>query len=160
MDINIGIREIDRKTIAFGLARVLADTYTLYLKTHNYHWNVTGPLFNTLHQMFMAQYQGLALTIDEIAERIRALGLPAPGSYVAYSRLSSIPDEDGVPAAEDMLRNLVAGHETLLRTTREEFPNAEMAGDEATTDLLTRIIRTSEKTAWMLRSQIGCSCAA
>lgn len=155
MEINIGIAEADRKAIANGLDRVLADTYTLYLKTHNYHWNVTGPLFNTLHAMFMTQYTALALTVDEIAERVRALGFAAPGSYQAYARLSSIKDEEGVPAAEDMVRNLVIGHETLVRTAREAFPPAEKVGDEATADLLTQIMRESEKTAWMLRSQIA-----
>lgn len=154
MDVNTGIAEADRKAIADGLSHVLADTYTLYLKTHNYHWNVTGPLFNTLHLMFMAQYQALALTVDEVAERIRALGFPAPGSYTAYGKLSAIRDEDGVPAAEEMIRRLVVGHETLVRTARSAFPAAEKGGDEATADLLTQIMRGSEKTAWMLRSQI------
>lgn len=155
MEINIGIEEADRKAIAHGLDRVLADTYTLYLKTHNYHWNVTGPMFNTLHAMFMTQYTALSLTVDEVAERVRALGFAAPGSYQAYARLSSIKDEEGVPGAEEMVRNLVIGHETLVRTAREAFPAAEKAGDEATADLLTQIMRESEKTAWMLRSQIA-----
>lgn len=155
MDINIGISEKDRRAVSDGLGRVLADTYTLYLKTHNYHWNVTGPMFNTLHAMFMTQYTALSLSVDEVAERIRALGFPAPGSYAAYARLSSIKDEEGVPVAEEMVRNLVIGHEALVRTAREAFPAAEKAGDEATSDLLTQIMRESEKTAWMLRSQIA-----
>ncbi len=155
MEINIGIGEPDRKAIADGLSRVLADTYTLYLKTHNFHWNVTGPLFNTLHAMFMTQYTALALSVDEVAERIRALGFAAPGSYKAYARLSSIKDEEGIPPAEGMVHDLVIGHETLVRTAREAFPAAEKAGDEATADLLTQIMRESEKTAWMLRSQIA-----
>ncbi len=154
MDVNTGIPESDRKAVAAALARVLADTYTLYLKTHNYHWNVTGPQFNSLHAMFMQQYMALALTVDEVAERIRALGYPAPGSYTAYSKLSSIHDEDGVPVADDMVRNLVKGHEALVRSAREGFPSADKAGDEATADLLTQIMRESEKTAWMLRSQV------
>jgi starvation-inducible DNA-binding protein len=154
MDVNTGIPEAERKAIAEGLSHVLADTYTLYLKTHNFHWNVTGPLFNTLHQMFMTQYTALAITVDDVAERIRALGFPAPGSYAAFAKLSAIRDEDGVPSAEDMIRRLVVGHETLVRTARNAFPAAEKGADEATADLLTQIMRASEKTAWMLRSQI------
>jgi len=154
MDVNTGIPEADRKQIADGLARVLADTYTLYLKTHNYHWNVTGPEFNSLHLMFMAQYTALAVTVDDIAERIRALGFPAPGSYAAFSRLSSIKDEEGTPTAEEMVSELVKGHEALVRTARKTFPAADKGEDEATADLLTQIIRASEKTAWMLRAQL------
>ncbi len=154
MDVNTGIPASDRQTIAEGLSRVLADTYTLYLKTHNYHWNVTGPQFNSLHAMFMQQYTALALSVDEVAERIRALGFPAPGSYRAYSKLSEIKEEDGVPSAEEMVRNLVIGHETLVRSARKAFPAAEKGNDEASVDLLTQLIRASEKTAWMLRSQV------
>ena len=119
MAIDIGINDTDRRAIADGLARLLADTYTLYLKTHNYHWNVTGPLFNTLHLMFETQYNELALAVDLIAERIRALGHPAPGSYRAFSRLSSIQEEEGLPTAEEMIRQLVIGQETVVRTARE-----------------------------------------
>lgn len=150
--IDIGIGEKDRKAIADGLSRVLADTYTLYLKTHNYHWNVTGPMFNTLHLMFEQQYTELATAIDEIAERIRALGFPAPGSYKAYAKLSSIKEEDGVPTAEEMIANLVKGQEAVTRTARAVFPIAEKASDEPTADLLTQRMQIHEKTAWMLRS--------
>ena len=118
MSIDIGITEQDRRTIADGLARLLADSYTLYLKTHNYHWNVTGPLFNTLHQMFEQQYTELAVAVDEIAERIRALGFPAPGSYSAYAGLTEIPEDDGVPNAEGMLRNLVDAQAPREHVTR------------------------------------------
>ena len=155
MSINIGIDDADRQAIADGLARLLADTYTLYLKTHNFHWNVTGPLFNTLHLMFETQYNELALAVDEIAERIRALGHPAPGSYAAYAKLSSIPEEEGVPSATEMIRQLVAGQEAVVRTAREVFPTAEQAGDEPTADLLTQRMQVHEKTAWMLRSLLG-----
>src|SRR5690606_6451396 len=124
--------------IAEGLSRLLADTYTLYLKTHNYHWNVTGPMFQTLHSMFMTQYTELGLAVDEIAERIRALGFPAPGSYKAYAKLTSIPEEDGVPSATEMTANLVKGHEAVVRTARSAFPRAEKANDEPTADLLTQ----------------------
>ncbi len=155
MEIDIGIAEDQRKEIAEGLSRVLADTYTLYLKTHNYHWNVTGPLFNTLHLMFEAQYNELALAVDEVAERIRALGFPAPGTYAAYAQLSAIKEEEGVPAAEQMIKNLVEGHETLVRTARSVFPAADDANDEPTADLLTQRMQSSEKTAWMLRSMLG-----
>jgi len=154
MEIDIGINESDRQQIADGLSRLLADTYTLYLKTHNYHWNVTGPLFNTLHLMFETQYNELALAVDEIAERIRALGAVAPGSYKAYAKLSSIAEEDDVPKAEDMIRNLVKAHETVVRTARSVFPTAESANDEPTADLLTQRMQSSEKTAWMLRSML------
>ena len=151
-EINIGINEQDRRTIAQGLARLLADSYTLYLKTHNYHWNVTGPQFNTLHQMFEAQYTELALAVDEIAERIRALGEPAPGSYKAYGRLTSIEEEEAVPNAEEMLRQLLKGQETVVRTARSVIGAAEAANDEPTADLLTQRMQVHEKTAWMLRS--------
>ncbi len=152
MEIDIGIAEGQRKDIADGLSRLLADTYTLYLKTHNYHWNVTGPMFQTLHTMFETQYNELALAVDEIAERIRALGMPAPGSYKAYAELSSIAEEDGVPAATDMIANLVKGHEAVARTARSVFPAADEANDEPTADLLTQRMQVSEKAAWMLRS--------
>lgn len=152
--INIGISESDRKAIADGLSRLLADTYTLYLKTHNFHWNVTGPMFNTLHTMFEQQYTELATAVDEIAERIRALGFPAPGTYGAYARLTSIPEEEGVPDAEAMLRQLVEGQEAVVRTAREVFPAAERANDEPTADLLTQRMQIHEKTAWMLRSML------
>ena len=152
--IDIGIDAHDRQAIAVGLSRLLADTYTLYLKTHNYHWNVTGPLFNTLHLMFETQYSELALAVDAIAERIRTLGEPAPGSYKAYAQLTQIPEEDGVPSAEEMLRNLVAGQEQVVRTAREVFPVAEAANDQPTADLLTQRMQTHEKTAWMLRSML------
>jgi starvation-inducible DNA-binding protein len=152
--IDIGIEARDRKAIAAGLSRLLADTYTLYLKTHNYHWNVTGPWFNTLHLMFETQYTELALAVDAIAERIRALGEPAPGSYKAYAKLTQIPEEEGVPGAEAMLRNLVAGQEQVVRTAREVFPIAEAANDQPTADLLTQRMQTHEKTAWMLRSML------
>ena len=150
--IDIGINEIDRKAIADGLARLLADTYTLYLKTHNFHWNVTGPMFQTLHLMFETQYTELALAVDQIAERIRALGYPAPGTYAAYSKLSSIKEEPGVPKAEEMIRLLVEGQEAVVRTARSIFPAAEKANDEPTADLLTQRMQIHEKTAWMLRS--------
>jgi starvation-inducible DNA-binding protein len=150
--IDIGIKETDRKAIAEGLSRLLADTYTLYLKTHNFHWNVTGPMFQTLHLMFETQYNELALAVDQIAERIRALGYPAPGTYGEYTKLSSIKEEPGVPKAEEMIRLLVSGQEAVVRTARSIFPTAEEANDEPTADLLTQRMQTHEKTAWMLRS--------
>jgi len=153
--IHIGIDDKDRKQIADGLSRVLADSYTLYLKTHNFHWNVTGPMFNSLHLMFEGQYTELAAAVDEIAERIRALGHPAPGTYTAYSRLSSIKLEDGVPKAEEMIQQLVDGHERVAKTAREVFPDAENAHDEPTVDLLTQRMQTHEKAAWMLRSLLA-----
>ncbi len=152
MEINIGIPQADRAAIAEGLSRLLADTYTLYLKTHNFHWNVTGPMFNTLHLMFEAQYTELALAVDLIAERIRALGFPAPGTYAAYARLSSIKEEEGVPNAQDMIRQLVQGQESVVRTARGIFPLIEHVSDEPTADLLTQRMQVHEKTAWMLRS--------
>jgi starvation-inducible DNA-binding protein len=155
MQIDIGIPEQERVAVAEGLSRLLADSYTLYLKTHNYHWNVTGPQFNSLHAMFEAQYSELALAVDEIAERIRALGLAAPGSYKVFSELTSIAEEDGVPSAEEMVRNLVIGHETVARTARETFTQAEQANDEPTADLLTQRMQLHEKTAWMLRSSLA-----
>lgn len=152
MKIDIGISEQDRAEIAQCLGRLLADSYTLYLKTHNFHWNVTGPMFQTLHVMFETQYTELALAVDLIAERIRSLGHPAPGTYGDYQRLTSIPEITGVPKAQDMIRQLVEGQETVVRTARAAFPAAERAGDEATADLLTQRIQLHEKTAWMLRS--------
>lgn len=154
MDINIGIPTDQRQAIADGLSRLLADTYTLYLKTHNYHWNVTGPMFNTLHLMFETQYNELALAVDLVAERIRALGYPAPGTYAAYSKLSSIKEEEGVPKAQDMIRKLVEGQEAVVRTARSIFPLVDEAGDEPTADLLTQRMQIHEKNAWMLRSML------
>ena len=155
MDINIGIPSENREKIAEGLTRVLADTYTLYLKTHSYHWNVTGPQFNTLHTMFMDQYNELWLAIDEIAERIRSLGVVAPGSYSAFAALTSIEEDRDVPTAEGMLRNLLAGHEVVVRTARSVLPLTGEAADEPTADLLTQRMQASEKTAWMLRSMLA-----
>lgn len=154
MDINTGMAPKQRREIADGLGRLLADTYTLYLKTHNFHWNVTGPLFNTLHLMFEEQYTALAMAVDEIAERIRALGFPAPGSYQQYAKLSSIKEEAGVPKAEDMIRQLVEGNEAVVRTARGLVQHAAEADDEATADLITQRMQYHEKTAWMLRSML------
>ena len=152
MKIDIGIDAKQREAIAAGLSRVLADTYTLYLKTHNFHWNVTGPMFQTLHLMFETQYNELALAVDLVAERIRALGVTAPGTYKQFAQLSSITEDDGVPQAKDMIRRLVDGHETVARTAREVFSAAEAASDQPTCDLLTQRMQVHEKTAWMLRS--------
>lgn len=152
MSINIGINEHDRKKIAEGLSHLLADTYTLYLKTHNYHWNVTGPMFATLHTLFEEHYTELAQAVDEIAERIRALGFPAPGSYRAFAELTEIKEETGTPAAEEMIRQLVIGQETVVRTARQIFPVVDAANDEPTADLLTQRMQMHEKNAWMLRS--------
>ncbi|MGC0152253.1 Dps family protein [Chromobacterium vaccinii] len=151
---DIGINEQDRQHIAEGLSRLLADSYTLYLKTHNFHWNVTGPMFNTLHLMFETQYNELSLAVDAVAERIRALGHYAPGSYADYARLTSIAEANGVPKAEDMIRQLVDGHETVCRTARSIFEVADHAGDEPSADLLTQRLQVHEKTAWMLRSML------
>jgi starvation-inducible DNA-binding protein len=150
--INIGINEKDRKAIASGLSRLLADSYTLYLMTHNFHWNVTGPMFNTLHLMFETQYNELALAVDVIAERIRALGVPAPGTYGEFIKLSSIKEVKGVPDAKKMIQLLVDGQESVARTARSVFPLVDKASDEATADLLTQRMQIHEKTAWMLRS--------
>ncbi|WP_431854427.1 Dps family protein [Azospirillum sp.] len=152
MQIDIGIAEADRKAIAEGLSRVLADTFALYLKTHSFHWNVTGPMFNTLHVMFMEQYTELWTALDELAERIRALGYPAPGSFTQFTKLASIAEETTVPRATDMIRQLVEGHEAVARTARAAFPTAEQANDQPTADLLTQRLQIHEKTAWMLRS--------
>jgi starvation-inducible DNA-binding protein len=151
--INIGISEKDRGAIAGGLSRLLADTYTLYLTTHNFHWNVTGPMFNTLHTMFMTQYTELWTAVDPIAERIRSLGYPAPGSYAQYGALASIKDAPSTPPkAMAMVKILVEGHEAVARTARSIFPLADAAGDEPTADLLTQRLTVHEQTAWMLRS--------
>jgi starvation-inducible DNA-binding protein len=151
--IDIGIGETDRAAIVDGLSKLLADTYTLYLTTHNFHWNVTGPMFNTLHQMFMAQYTELWNAVDPIAERIRSLGYPAPGSYAQFGSLTSIKDAPvEPPKALEMVAVLVAGYEAVARTARSLFPIAEKAGDEPTSDLLTQRLSIHEKTAWMLRA--------
>jgi len=151
--IHIGIDAADRGAIAGGLSRLLADTYTLYLTTHNFHWNVTGPMFNSLHAMFMTQYTELWTAVDPIAERIRSLGHPAPGSYAQYAALASVPDAPGVPPkAMEMVRILVDGHEAVARTARAIFPLADKAGDEPTADLLTQRLTVHEQQAWMLRS--------
>jgi starvation-inducible DNA-binding protein len=151
--INIGISEKDRAAITGGLSRLLADTYTLYLSTHNFHWNVTGPMFNTLHTMFMTQYTELWTAVDPIAERIRSLGFPAPGSYAQFGALTSLKDVPATPPkALEMVRILVEGHEAVARTARSIFPLADKAGDEPTADLLTQRLTVHEQTAWMLRS--------
>ena len=150
--IDIGINEADRTEIAAGLSRLLADSYTLYLQTHNFHWNVTGPMFQTLHVMFETHYTELALAVDVIAERVRSLGMHAPGTYGDFVRLSSIKEIPGVPKAKEMIQLLVLGHEAVVRTARSIFPVVEKAGDEASADLLTQRIQLHEKTAWMLRS--------
>ena len=152
MDVNIGIDAEHRQQVAKTLSKVLADTYTLYLETHNYHWNVTGRMFQTLHLMFEQQYNELWLAVDLIAERIRALGFPAPGTYGELARLTSIEEHEGVPKAEEMIRHLIEGHEATERTVRTAFKLAETAGDQSTCDLLTQRLQVHEKTAWMLRS--------
>jgi starvation-inducible DNA-binding protein len=154
MTINIGINDQDRQKISTGLSKLLADSYTLYLKTHNYHWNVTGPLFNTLHTMFEQQYTELAIAVDDIAERIRALDVAAPGSYQQFARLTSVKEAGGGESAEEMIRQLVTGQETIVRTAREAFPAADEANDEPTADLLTQRMQVHEKNAWMLRSML------
>ena len=154
MKIDIGIDAAQREKIAGGLSKVLADTYTLYLKTHNFHWNVTGPMFQTLHLMFEQHYNELALAVDLVAERIRALGYPAPGTYKQFASLSSIKEEDGVPKAQEMIKLLVEGHEAVARTARTVFKSAEEANDQPTCDLLTQRLQIHEKTAWMLRSRL------
>lgn len=153
MKIDIGIPEAQRVEIAKGLSRVLADSYTLYLKTHNFHWNVTGPMFNTLHLMFETQYTELQTAVDLIAERIRSLGERAPGSYVEFKELTSINEaKKSHTSAEDMVKELLKDHEAVAKTAREVFPAAEKGNDEATADLLTQRIQLHEKTAWMLRA--------
>jgi starvation-inducible DNA-binding protein len=155
ISMDIGITEKDRKEIAEGLSRLLADTYTLYLKTHYFHWNVTGPMFNTLHLMFEQQYTELALAVDLVAERIRSLDVYAPGTYRDFAKLSSIKESESVPKAEDMISELVAGHEAVVRTARSVFPIVEKGADEASADLLTQRLQLHEKTAWMLRSLLA-----
>ena len=155
MKLDIGIGTKDREKIAKQLSKLLADSYTLYLKTHNYHWNVTGPLFNTLHLMFEQQYTELATAVDEIAERIRALGIKAPGTYSEFAKLTSIDEGSGDESAEEMIRQLVIGQEAVTRTAREAFPAADAAHDEPTADLLTQRMQVHEKNAWMLRSMLG-----
>jgi starvation-inducible DNA-binding protein len=152
--IDIGIPEAQRQAIAAGLDRLLADTYTLYLKTHNFHWNVEGPMFNTLHQMFETQYDELALAVDLIAERIRALGFRAPGSYQEFTALARVEDAKGTPSATEMIAQLMKDQETVVRTAREVFPVVDEAHDEPTADLLTQRMQIHEKTAWMLRSML------
>lgn len=152
IQINTGLNEADRTEIAAGLSRLLADSYSLYLQTHNFHWNVTGPMFQTLHLMFEQHYTELALAVDLIAERIRALGMHAPGTYAEFVRLSSITEVPGVPKAEEMIRLLVQGHEAVVRTARSVIPLVQKASDEASTDLLTQRMQLHEKSAWMLRS--------
>jgi starvation-inducible DNA-binding protein len=155
MNIDIGIREEVRQEIAEHLSHLLADSYTLYLKTHNFHWNVTGPHFNTLHTMFETQYAELAIAVDEIAERIRALGVKAPGTYREFASLASIEEANGDESAEDMIRGLVTAQEAVVRTARSAFPVVESAADEPTADLLTQRMQVHEKNAWMLRSMLA-----
>jgi len=154
MEIDIGIDKEDRAKIAQGLSRLLADSYTLYLTTHNFHWNVTGPMFNTLHQMFEGQYTELAEAVDLIAERIRALGFPAPGTFQEFEKLTSLKQPEKVPDAEGMIRLLLSNHEGVAKTARAIAPHAEKASDEPTLDLLTQRLQIHEKTAWMLRSML------
>jgi starvation-inducible DNA-binding protein len=153
--INVGIDEKDRRAIANGLTTVLADTYTLYLKTHGFHWNVTGPMFQTLHAMFEEHYRELWAAVDEIAERVRSLGFAAPGSYREFAEKTSIKDAEGVPAAEEMIRELVEGHEAVIRSAREIFPRVDKANDQTSADLLAGRLSVHEKTAWMLRSLLS-----
>jgi starvation-inducible DNA-binding protein len=152
MKIDTGLTEKNRQAIASGLNHLLADTYTLYLMTHNFHWNVKGPMFNTLHLMFEGQYNELALAVDLIAERIRALGYPAPGTYSEFAKLSSIKEVKGQPKAKEMIKHLVQGQEAIVKTARSIFPTADKAHDEPTADLLTQRMQLHEKNAWMLRS--------
>jgi starvation-inducible DNA-binding protein len=151
-EIEIGIDSSDRRAVADGLSTLLADTYTLYLKTQSFHWNITGPMFRALHAMFEEQYKELAAAADEVAERIRALGHPAPGSFAQFSKLTTIKEETGSPAAEEMVRQLVIGHEAVVRTSRNAFTTAEAAEDQVTMDLLAERMQVHEKQAWMLRS--------
>jgi starvation-inducible DNA-binding protein len=155
MEIDIGINETDRSQIADGLSRLLADSYTLYLMTHNFHWNVSGPMFRSLHLMFEEQYTELATAVDTIAERIRSLGFPAPGTYAEFSRLTSLSEPDGVPSADQMIRQLVHGQEAVVKTARSLMPVVDAAADEPTADLLTQRMQVHEKTAWMLRSLLA-----
>ncbi|MBL7542167.1 MAG: DNA starvation/stationary phase protection protein [Bdellovibrionaceae bacterium] len=155
MKIEIGINETDRQKIVTGLSHLLADSYILYLKTHNFHWNVEGPMFNTLHQMFMDQYTEMWNALDLIAERIRALGSYAPGSYKKFAQLSSIPESEESLPAKEMIQQLLHGHETIAKTIRQIFPVAEQGNDESSLDLLTQRLQVHEKTAWMLRSLLA-----
>lgn len=155
MEINTGIDIQDRRLIAEGLCTLLADTYLLYLKTHHFHWNVTGPMFLPLHTLFEQQYQELAVAIDVIAERIRSLGFPAPGTFQEFQQLTKIEETPGVPAAEIMVKLLVEAHETVGKTAREAFPVVNNVQDEATADLLTQRLQVHEKASWMLRSIIA-----
>jgi starvation-inducible DNA-binding protein len=155
MTANLGIQEKDRLAIAEGLSHLLADTYTLYLKTHKFHWNVTGPMFQTLHLMFETQYTELALAVDLIAERIRALDVLAPGSYSEFAQLSSIEEDTGTPNAQEMIQKLVEGQESVVRTARSLYPVVNAASDEPTADLLTQRLQIHEKNAWMLRSLLA-----
>ncbi len=152
--IDIGIDEKSREEIAKGLSRLLADTYTLYLKTHNYHWNVTGPQFQTLHIMFEGQYNELALAVDAVAERIRSLGVKAPGTYGEFAKLTSIKETTGEISATEMIKELVQSHEAVVKTARSIFPIVDEAHDEPSADLLTQRMQIHEKTAWMLRSML------
>lgn len=154
-NLNIGLKENHTKEIAEGLSKLLADSYTLYLKTHNYHWNVTGPMFTTLHAMFEEHYTELATAVDDIAERIRIIGHPAPGSYKQFSKLTSIEEEDGLPSAHNMIGNLLTGHEAVVKTARSILPIVDEANDEGTLALLSARIELHEKTAWMLRSMLA-----
>ncbi len=155
MKIDIGISDQDRELLAGDLSRLLADSYSLYLKTHNFHWNVTGPMFQTLHVMFEEHYNELALAVDEIAERIRALGHFAPGSYSAFAKLGSVPESNEVPEATEMIRLLVEAHEVVARTARGVIERADSAGDQVSGDLATQRLQVHEKTAWMLRSLLA-----
>lgn len=155
MQVNIGINEEQRKSIAEGLAILLADSYTLYLKTHNYHWNVTGPMFQSLHTLFEEQYKELAVAVDDIAERIRALGEFAPGSYKEFAKITTIHEAEGTPTAEEMIKDLVKSHEAIAKTSRNIVPIAGNASDEVTLDILTQRMTVHEKTAWMLRSIVA-----
>lgn len=153
--VSIGIADDQLEQIIHGLSRVLASSYSLYLKTHSYHWNVVGPMFHSLHAMFMDEYTELALAVDEIAERIRALGAPAPGTYRQFAELSVVPEDTDVPDAHEMVRRLVAAHEATARTIRDTLPVVEGAPDQVSTDLLVRRLEVHEKTAWMLRSMLA-----
>ena len=154
MNINIGISENKRLETANGLSTLLADSYTMYLKTHNYHWNVSGPMFTTLHELFEDQYTHLASSVDEIAERIRILGQRAPGSYREFSELTSIKDDIRVPGAQEMIQNLLIGHEQIVNTSKGILPTLEGGSDEGTLSLLSSRIEYHEKTAWVLRSML------
>ncbi|WP_322995049.1 Dps family protein [Castellaniella sp.] len=155
LPIDIGLSEKDRAAVAAELSKTLADTYTLYLMTHNFHWNVTGPMFSTLHNLFMDQYTEAWQALDAIAERIRALGYYAPGTYAEYAQLSSIAEPDSVPSAEDMIKLLTQGNEAVAKTARKAFQCADKVSDQPTADLLTQRLDIHEKNAWMLRSLLA-----